>query len=209
MHAERPCSRRRLDKQSESHCRAHLTNLKSKLVSLLPCARDVILIDTINTPNDSAAFTLADYAALNKDQIANQLVCNRRTVSQRSCGTVLTPSTSRRREASENATSGMNTEQRTCAQHWPSVGLQARRKVSTSLSFSVSLPLPFFFAAFGGGQRTQSVFNEASPPERSFSQRSHSQEWARPGSGMTPHAPAWTLTPQPVHFKTRPAGPGL
>ena len=43
------------------------------------------------------------------------------------CGIALMPSTSRRRVASEYASSGMNTEHRTWTHAWPSVCLLARR----------------------------------------------------------------------------------
>jgi hypothetical protein len=53
-----------------------------------------------------------------------------RTCSQRCGGIAEMPSTKRKRESSVNEVSGMKTAQTTCAQPWPSVGLQARKNES-------------------------------------------------------------------------------
>jgi hypothetical protein len=112
------------------------------------------------------------------------------------------PSTMRKRFASENDISGMNTAHARCTQPWPSVGLQTRKNESAGgcnafLSRS----------RLGRAQRTQSGFCESHWSYKtalgtrrgrtsetsavfSFWQRSHIQASTEPGSTI-PHAPEY------------------
>ena len=112
--------------------------LEAELVPLGPGTRDVELVRALAAPDHGAAGLKTDGAELVGAAAAAAAGERRRgvwatrelggrTEDQREWGIVLMPSTTRRREASENVISGMNTEQRTCAQPWPSVGLHTRR----------------------------------------------------------------------------------
>src|SRR6266850_3931782 len=66
------------------------------------------------------------------------------------------PSTMRRRFASENDISGMNTAHARCTQPWPSVGLQTRRNESAG-----GCDAFLSRSRLGRAQRTQSGFCES------------------------------------------------
>ena len=56
------------DVNKAQHEALYLANLEAELVPLLPRAGYMVFIDTIDTPNNGAAFALANDTTLNGDQ---------------------------------------------------------------------------------------------------------------------------------------------